>query len=209
MKKILFFVFAAMVASFTVNAQQPTVSLKSDPSKEAKKEAKAFQKDGWMVPAGALPLARQLERSWELKYTFDANGYETYIEGQAMSIGATYDAARMQALELAKIDLIGKLESQITQITENTVANSQLSREQAESVTKTVAASKSIVSQKLGRVMTVVELYREKPRKNKEGLLRINYNKEKAMQVAANTIREELAKEGKQLHEELNKALGN
>ena len=43
MKKILFFVFAAMVASFTVNAQQPTVSLKSDPSKEAKKEV------GWFL----------------------------------------------------------------------------------------------------------------------------------------------------------------
>ena len=56
--------------------------------------------------------------------------------------------------------------------------------------------------------MTVVELYRDKQRKNKEVLIRVFYNKEKAMHIAANAIREELAKEGKKLHEQLDKALG-
>lgn len=208
MKKLVFFVCAALLASFAVNAQNRSIDMNKKASNDAAKMAKQYKKDGWIVAPGQLPLERQLDRAFMLRTEIDANGYDVYVDGQAQSVGATYDAAKMQALELAKMQLANKLQTQITTIIDNTVANSQLAREQAESITKTVAASKSLISQNIGRVLTVVECYRELPRKNKEVLVQIFYNREKAMQTAAKTIREELAKEGKELHEQLNKALG-
>ena len=208
MKKLVFFVCAALLASFAVNAQNHSIDMNKKASNDAAKMAKQYKKDGWIVAPGQLPLERQLDRAFMLRTEIDANGYDVYVDGQAQSVGATYDAAKMQALELAKMQLANKLQTQITTIIDNTVANSQLAREQADSITKTVAASKSLISQNIGRVLTVVECYRELPRKNKEVLVQIFYNREKAMQTAAKTIREELAKEGKELHEQLNKALG-
>lgn len=208
MKKLVFFVCAALLASFAVNAQNRSIDMNKKASNDAAKMAKQYKKDGWIVAPGQLPLERQLDRAFMLRTEIDADGYDVYVDGQAQSVGATYDAAKMQALELAKMQLANKLQTQITTIIDNTVANSQLAREQAESITKTVAASKSLISQNIGRVLTVVECYRELPRKNKEVLVQIFYNREKAMQTAAKTIREELAKEGKELHEQLNKALG-
>ena len=74
-------------------------------------------------------------------------------------------------------------------------------------------ASKNLISQSIGRVITVVECYRELPKKRKEVLIRIFYNREKAMAAASRTIKEEMArngleKEAKDLHEKLDKILG-
>ena len=138
----------------------------------------------------------------------DENGYQKYVSGEGQSIGNNYDAAKMQALEMAKMQMVSKVQSQISTIVDNTVSNAQLSREQAESVTETVAASKTLISQNIGRVMTVVEVYRDKPRKSKEVRVVIFYNAEMALQSAKKAIRSELEKKGDKLHEQLDKALG-
>lgn len=205
MKKLAFFVLAALVATFTVNAQ--------DFSKIAAKEAKSYKKAGWIVAPGQLPLELQLARAYQLRSEKDANDYDLYVDGQAQSVGATYDAAKMQALEMAKLQLASKLQTQITTIIDNTLANNQLPKEQAESITKTVAASKTLITQNIGRVLTVVECYRELPKKNKEVLVQIFYNKQKAMAAAKQSIKEQmvkdgLAKEGEELHNKLDKILG-
>ena len=205
MKKLAFFVLAALVATFTVNAQ--------DFSKIAAKEAKNYKKEGWIVAPGQLPLEYQLARAYQLRSEKDANDYDLYVDGQAQSVGATYDAAKMQALEMAKLQLASKLQTQITTIIDNTLANNQLPKEQAESITKTVAASKTLITQNIGRVLTVVECYRELPKKNKEVLVQIFYNKQKAMATAKQSIKEQmvkdgLAKEGEELHNKLDKILG-
>ena len=131
-----------------------------------------------------------------------------YLMGEAMSIGENYDAAKTQALELAKQNLAGQIQTEVTALIENTVANQQLEAEQAASITQTVSASKNLISQSLGRVVPVVEAYRIKGNKNKEVLVRIAYSTDSAMQTAKKVIREELEKKGEDLHEQLDKLLG-
>ena len=206
MKKLSFFVFAALVASFTLSAQVPPVDLNKQPSKLAVKEAKKYKKDKWLVAPGKLPLEFQLDQSYTLQLSKDENGYDLYLWGEGISVGQTYDAAKMQ--------LASKLKSQVASIVDNTVGNEQLPREQAESIAKTIAASKTLIPQQdLERLMSVVELYRELPKKNKEVLVHVFYNREKAMAAAKRAIGEQLvrdglAKEGKELHEKLDKLLG-
>lgn len=171
--------------------------------KAAKKEAKSYKKDGWLVAPGHLPLEKQLDRAYMMQYEFDDMGYPKYMMSEAMSIGQTYDAAKMQAQELAKLSLAGQLQSEIVGLVDNTVANEQLSQEQAASVTETVMGAKNIISQKIGRVITVIECYRDKAGKNKEVRVMIAYNTDMAMEAAKSAVREELKKKGDEIHEKL------
>ncbi len=172
-------------------------------SKAAKKAAKTYGKEGWLVAPGHLPLEKQLDRSYQMQYEFDDMGYPKYIMSEAMSIGENYDAAKMQAQELAKLSLAGQLQSEIVALVENEVSNEQLSNEQAASVTETVMGAKNLISQKIGRVITVVECYRDKAGKNKEVRVMIAYNTAMAMEAAKSAVRDELKKKGDELHEKL------
>ena len=88
------------------------------------------------------------------------------------------------------------------------MANNQLGAEEAATVTKSVMAAKNLISQSIGRTITVVELYRTLNNKNKEVLVRIAYNGEMAKAAAKKAMREELEQKGNDLHEKLDSLLG-
>ena len=219
MKRLIVPVLLVLLASTSCSSQKSVMGNIADDRKElvkmtssevnrkatkaARDEAKQLKKEGWKVTPGALPLDRQLDRSYMMQYEFDENLMPKYITGEAMSIGNNYDGAKMQALELAKQNLAGNIQTEVAALTENTVSNNQLSAEEAATVTKTISASKSIIAQNLGRTLTVVEAYRTLPNKNKEVLVRIAYSMEAAMETAKNAVRKSLEEQGEDLHEEL------
>jgi hypothetical protein len=96
----------------------------------------------------------------------------------------------------------------VTALVENTVANEQMDAEEAASIVETVQASKNLISQSIGRVITVVECYRVLSNKNREVMVRIAYNGEMAKQAAKKAVKEKLAEKGDKLHDQLDKALG-
>lgn len=177
-------------------------------TKAARKEAKKLAKEDWTVAPGALPLEKQLDKSYLMQMEYDTDMYPKYLMGEAMSIGENYDAAKMQALELAKQNLAGQIQTEITALIENTVSNKQLAAEQAASVTQSVMAAKNLISQSIGRTITVIELYRTKKNKNKEVLVRIAYNGDMAKAAAKKAVREQLEDKGEELHKKLDELLG-
>lgn len=177
-------------------------------SKTARKEAKRFEKEGWRAAPGELPIEKQLDRSYLMQQEFDDNMFPKYIMGEAMSIGENYDAAKMQALELAKQNLAGQIQTEVTALIENTVVNKQLQPEEAASVVQSISAGKNLISQSIGRVLPVVVAYRTVSTRNKEVLVRIAYNAEMAKAAAKQAIREDLEKKGEELHNKLDQLLG-
>ena len=188
--------------------KQAEKELTSRVDKATRKEAKRLLREGWSPAPGALPMEKQLERSYLMQYQLDDNGYPLYLMSEAISVGSSYDAAKMQALELAKQNLAGQIQTEMTALIENTVANNQISPDEVASITQTVNASKNIVSQSLGRVIPIVEVYRTTKGKNKEVLVRIAYNAQMANEAAKKTIRKELENKGVELHNQLDKILG-
>lgn len=176
--------------------------------KITKKEAKRLKKEGWVVSPGALPLEKQLERSYLMEYEYDENLYPKYIIANAQSIGEHYDAAKTVATSLAITNLAGQIQTEVTALVENTVANKQLSEEEAVSISETLMSSKNLISQSIGRVITVVECYRVLENKNREVMVRIAYNGELAKEAAKNAIRQELERKGQKLHDQLDQVLG-
>lgn len=177
-------------------------------SKAARKEAKKFKKEGWTTAPGALPIEKQLDKSYMMQYEYDEDMFPKYLTGEAMSVGQNYDAAKMQALELAKQNLAGQIQTEITALIENTVANKQLEPEEAASVVQSISAGKSLISQSIGRVIPVVEVYRTLSNKNKEVLVRIAYNSTMAKAAAKKAVKEDLEKRGDDLHKKLDQLLG-
>ena len=143
-----------------------------------------------------------------MQMEYDEDMFPKYLMGEAMSIGENYDAAKMQALELAKQNLAGQIQTEVTALIENTVANKQLEPEDATSVVQSINAGKSLITQSIGRVITVVEVYRTVSNKNKEVLVRIAYNAAMAKAAAKKAIKEDLEKRGDELHKKLDELLG-
>jgi len=183
-------------------------ALNAKATKAARSEAKKLKKEGWLTTPGALPIDKQLDKSYLMQYETGSNDFPAYIMGEAMSIGENYDAAKMQALELAKQNLAAQIQTEVANLIDNNVANQQLAAEDAASITKSVSASKSLITQSLGRVITVMEVYRVKDNKNKEVLVRVAYKYASAVDAAKRAIRADLEAKGDKMHDQLDKALG-
>ena len=172
-------------------------------SKAARKEAKKLKKEGWEVAPGQLPLDKQLDKSYNMYFEYEESGLPKYIIGDAMSPGATYGAAKMQALELAKTNLAGMIQTEVTALIESTVGNEQITQEQAESIVRTVQASKNLIVQRLGRTFTVTECYRTLPNKTVQVRVSLAYNAKMAINEAKAVIKAQLEAKGEELHEQL------
>ena len=177
-------------------------------TKTARKDAKKLKKEGWITVPGALPLEKQLDKSYMMQMEYDEDMYPKYLMGEAMSIGENYDAAKMQALELAKQNLAGQIQTEVTALIENSVANKQLANEDAASLTQSIMGAKNLISQSIGRTITVMECYRVKSNKNKEVLVRIAYNGAMAKAAAKRAIQEELNEKSEEIHKRLDEILG-
>ena len=159
-------------------------ALKEKASKDARKEAKALTKEDWKAAPGALPLERQLDRSYMMQQEFDDDMFPKYLMGEGLSIGENYDGAKMQALELAKQNLAGQIQTEITALVESNVANKQLSADDAATVTQTVMGAKN------------------------EVLVRVAYNSAMAKEAAKKAVRKDLESKGDDLLNQLDKAMG-
>ena len=200
-------VFAFSGTCVTVNAQQISEqakkTAKAKVTKEAKKEAKRLKKEGWNVTPGGIPIERQLDRAFGLQYEITDDNLPKYIIGTGMSVAEAYDAAKMQATEIAKQDLAAKTQSELTSEIKSTVANNQLSPDEAASVVEVINDSRSLITQSIGRVITITEVYRYKENKNVEVLIRVAYDSENIKKAAKQAIRNDLRKRGNEMHKKL------
>ena len=182
--------------------------LNAKASKDAKKEAKKLTKEGWITAPGALPLEKQLDKSYMMQMEYGDDMYPKYLMGEAMSIGENYDAAKMQALELGKQNLAGQIQTEVTALVENSVANKQLGAEEAASLTQSIMGAKNLISQSSGRTIIVMECYRVRSSKDKGVLVRIAYNGVMAKAAAKRAVQDELKDKSEEIHKKLDNILG-
>ena len=109
---------------------------------------------------------------------------------------------------MAKTNLAGQIQTEVTALIENSVANQQLANEEASSLTQSIMGAKNLISQSIGRTITVVECYRVKSNKNKEVLVRIAYNGAMAKAAAKRAIQDELKLKSEDIQNKLDKILG-
>lgn len=224
MKKILMFAMSLIMACTTSLAQDAKEIMKERKaiqklakselneraSKDARKEAKRLKKEGFVIFAGDLPMAKQLDRSYMMEYESVKSAAGSivpkYLVGRGMAKGENYNAAQEAAIEVAKDYVAGLAEIEITSITEITLANREDAT--ATSLAEVVSASKNIVSKRLGEVLPVVTVFKETKKHEVTVAVRVVYDRNTVLQTYKEVIREELEKKGDKLHEQLDQALG-
>lgn len=130
-------------------------------SKDVKKEAHKYEKEGWKVEPGNMPIKNQLENSFSKQLESTDEGFPKWITANGSSVAQTQSAAEMQSIELAKNRLVGLIETHMKDVITSDVANNQLDKKDAATLTKTIETSTNTVSKKLGRVLPLFKVYRE------------------------------------------------
>lgn len=181
MKKIILTLIAAVVCSCSVFAQTTSKetrkaliaernnavklaanALNAKVSKDAKKQAKAMAKDGWKPAPGSPSLEKQLNELNIKRYTMDASGLlPKFIIGSITGKGSQMAYARKQAMALAQVEIAEQIEAEVAELIENSTADKLLDNGEAETLVKSMSASKTLVQQKLGRNFVGFEAYRE------------------------------------------------
>ncbi|UXP34117.1 hypothetical protein N6H18_09190 [Reichenbachiella agarivorans] len=202
----LFFAFSAQAQQDKKDVKALKKELNDKAIKEARKEAKQIEKDGWFTQPGTLPLDKQIETAWMKEAQVDDEGYPEYFVGSGTSLAGTQSAAKLQASTIAKQDLAGRISSTIASIIETNIATEQLTAEDAATIQQTVSASTEIIAQKLARVIPLTELYR-KEGKNYECQIRIAYSQELAKNAAKDVIKQELEDKTNVAREKLDKLM--
>lgn len=204
---LLFAASALMPVISQTTAKESEKDLKKKSMKMARKEAKKKTKEGYFVNPGALPMDKQLEKAFIKQNMEDDKGYPKYIVSSGNSVAGTQTAAKIQAMETAKLTLAGTITTNVAAIIENNIANEQLTREDAATVTKTVVAAKNIIAQELGRIIPLTEMYKNIGSDNIQCDVMIAYDSKTAMDMAKKVIRKQLSEEADALQDKLDKIL--
>ena len=189
MKAIKF--FAALFMMFAVSASVNAQELSKANQKLLKKQLKEFKADGWKVNPGQLPLETQLTKAFSAQSEVDAMGYEVWIVGEGRSTGTVYDAARTQAMTVAKGEIATKLRTDMTSTIEQDLANEQFGPDEAESIAKTIVSQQGrSIDQQLNRPKTLMECYRKLPNGNTEVLIRCAISADTVSKLAKAAIQQ-------------------
>lgn len=141
--------------------RQQKKELYKNPQALIKKEARKMVKEGWK--SMDLPLEKMIQTTWEREILTDEDGYPKYIYVTTQATASSYSAAQMEAQNVAKIRISSMLSSTVASLTDIALGNNQISAQQAESMSSATEKAKVLVSGKLGRLMTPLNIYKEGP----------------------------------------------
>lgn len=180
MKNTLFWLLLSLFGfSLASAAQSPSVK------EWVACEATKLREEGWRTAPGLVPLETQLEENYRLAMEKDERGEERYCWGQAMTTAGNFDLALSQAALLAKADLVGKMQTDWFP-----------------------DDGRSRISQRIGRVSTALNLYRQLENGFVEVRTVVYCSHEKAKEALQQALREELERKADELSKEYDSLLG-
>jgi hypothetical protein len=211
MKKFFLLILSCLVAGTAISQQSSRdlkAELKDKAIKEARKEAKKMEKDGWTVAPGSIPLAKVLENTWIKQVTEDDNGNVRYIYADGNAVAETKSAAELQAIEFGKLQLAGLIQTNMSSLISANIGNAQLSTQEATSVTEIVQSAKNMIAMELGYVDPSFKLFRNIGKDKIEVQVRLFYDTKQSLEIAKKVVRQELKDKLKLNDEKLEKLIG-
>jgi len=211
MKKLFLIFLSCMIglgATSQTNSKDLRADLKDKAIREARKEARSMEKDGWAVAPGSLPLAKVLENTWMKQVTQDDNGNVKYIYADGNAVAETKSVAEMQAIELGKLQLAGLIQTNMSSLISANIGNAQLSTQDAASVTEIVQSAKNMIAMELGYVDPSFKLFRNMGKDKIEVQVRLFYDTKQSLEIAKKVVRQELKDKLKLNEEKLEKLMG-
>lgn len=171
--------------------------------KQARKQAKAWKKEGWKASPGAPSLEQQMNDALMYQYELDGE-FPRYIVGRSSAVAATFALARKQAIARARADIASSIQTEVTELLENSELNTEMSDSEIESAGKMLTTGQQFVQQTLGRTNVVFEAFRESNGKT-EVMVNVGYDG----RAAKSTVLKLFEKESGELRQKMENLLGN
>ncbi len=207
MKRLILLVLTAIAAAGVASAQQSVkevIRQRREMAKmsridrnefvvtAARKEAKAYEKAGWVIFERQLPLEMQMERAFAMRYELDKKLFPRYVMGKAICKGESYEAAEADAVEWAKLNMAEQIQTEICILIDNGLADNRLTADEAAAITETVMSNRELIALNIERVIPVVKCRRMEEVGNNELYLCVAYGTEMAIEGAKKALRREL-----------------
>lgn len=177
--------------------------LNAKPTKEAKKQAKQFEKEGWTVPVGEKSIERQITESQiygEEIMTDEMGGItKRFMIQPSIQTAGTYNAAYAAARANAQVELAALLKTEIVAAMQGKLDNAQSSDISAITVDKFNQRSRAIVDETLTNSIPVLVVYRRLQNNNFEVQVRLAFDKKELVARLKRNLRKELEYEGNSL----------
>jgi len=179
--------------------------LKKKALRTARKEAKNYQKEGYRVFLGDMPMDKQIENAWMRTIDMNDRGYPEYIVGHAQVTAGNTTAAKSQALHASKVEIASLTSSMLASLIESSIGSNEITTTEAQTLNKHLQASKELIMADFGQVQKVLEIYRELPNNNVQVITRVAYSSTLALEAARKRLQKEMEAETQVLHQKLDK----
>ncbi len=166
--------------------------------KDAIKEAKKYEKQGWKPMPGKLPLSQQFDRAFNRQVELNEDGMLKYIYGVGMSTAASTAAAQMAASTAARENIASAMGVSLTTLIDDRKQQQQLSAIEASTLDEIAQKGKQIFTQDLGKTETVVEAYRVLDNNNFEVMIGISYSTHEAAKQMGEIVKKSFVEKGLQ-----------
>lgn len=214
MKRFIFTVAIVMASTAVMSAQTVKELAKQQrelnevnmkllnmkPTKDARKQAKQYEKQGWQVPAGGKSISKQITEVQLLGEELMADGLgnpvKRYIIRSAQAVSGTFNAGLATARANAQVELASMLQTKIAAAMETKLDNQQTSAITARTVDKFHERAKSIVDACLTNMNTVLSIYRVTAQNNFEVQVQVAYDKKELSKMLKKKLDQELEQEG-------------
>ena len=217
MKKMMILLAVALMSAASVSAQSRTELIKKQkqfqkemrdlvnvkPNKEAKKQAKAYKKEGWKEVPGEHSIEVQLMQGYNYRDEpmADSKGepVSRYIIQPGIATAGTYGLASRAATTNAQVELASAIETKLYGAWSRKGDNAQESMTSSISNDKFHERMKGIVDQALTNTKTVLKIYRTLPNDQVEVSVQVAFDKQELLASMKRAIKRDLEKEGDEL----------
>lgn len=183
------------------------------PTKDAKKQAKEYKKEGWKVPAGMKSIEKQLTEcqlyAEELMTDESGNIAKRYIQQTGITTAGTYNAGYASARANAQAELGAALKTQIASAIQLKIDNAQSSTITAVTVDKFNERARMIVDATLTNCLPTLTIYRRLKNNNFEVQVMLTYDKKELGNMLKQNMQKELEVEGDELIDLVDDVLQN
>lgn len=175
--------------------------------KEARKESKKWEKQGYTNLPGNLPLANQFEKSMLMQVMITDEGEQRFLSATGSAISGSEGVAQANAIDNTRLILAGQIQAEVSALVTNNKGNTGFTADEVQTVDEFLSSSKTLIQNKIGNIKSVIEMVRRVGDKF-EYRLTVMYDTQNAKRIAKDIMVEKLDKKLTANEAELNKLLG-
>jgi len=198
----------AMISFGQSTYKEAEKAMKGKAIKDARKEAKKWEKQGYTNLPGDAPLDKQFEKSMIRQYMVDDEGNDRYISAFGTAVAGTEGVASANAMDNTRLALAGQIQSEVSALISNNKANTQLNSEEAETIDEFISNSKTLIQNELGALKPVIRMYKKMENKNVQYRFTVLYDLANAKKMTKKIMKRELEGKLDSNEADLDKLLG-